>query len=191
MGRFTRTVLTALLLPVVVTGCVVVPKMEGATNVSLDDVAWRVKCDIWKFVARKILFPSDKRFRKANPYSFLAGWGARVHLTLAVDNTGALNPGATLIQPLASSQSRSLGLGAGISTEAISTTDYEFFMSFAEIHQEYKHAVGPVEGYCPPPSGLLLESDLRIEELFNRALEPVGRGTLRVGQHPGFGGNTP
>jgi hypothetical protein len=165
--------------------------MDNAANVSLDDVAWRVKCDIWKFVARKIVFPSDKHFRKANPYSFLAGWGARVHLTLAVDNTGALNPGATLIQPLPMSQSRSLGLGAGISTEAISTTDFEFFMSFSEINEEYKRTLGPVEGYCPAPAGLLLDSDLHIDELFNRALEPVSLGTLRVGQHPGFGGNSP
>jgi hypothetical protein len=172
------------------TACAVVPEIDGAANVSLDDVAWRVKCDIWKYVARKILFPTDKRFKRANPYSFLAGWGARVHLTLAVDNTGALNPGATLIQTLPMSQSRSLGIGAGISTEAVSTTDYEFFLSFAEIHDQYKNVRGPVEGYCPAPRGLLLESDLRIDELFDRALEPVGTGTLRVGSHPSFGGNT-
>src|ERR1700733_468685 len=139
--------LFVLLASILASSCVVVPEMDGAAKVSLDDVAWRVKCDIWKFVARKILFPTDKRFRKAGPYTFLAGWGARVHLTLAVDNTGALNPGATVIQPLPMSQSRILGLGAGISTEALSTTDYEFFMSFSEINEEYKHAIGPVEGY--------------------------------------------
>lgn len=174
-------------------GCVIVPSMDGAANVSLDDVAWRVKCDIWKFVARKVRFPTDKGYNKNkyDPYAFLAGWGARVHLTLAVDDTGSLNPGATLIQPLPTSQSRSLGLGAGITTEAISTTDYEFFLSFAEIHDEYKHAVGPVEGYCPPPRGLLLESDLRIDELFDRALEPVAQRTLTVGQHPGIGSSPP
>jgi hypothetical protein len=122
MRRFIRMV-SAAILAIFATACVVIPEMDGAANVSLNDVAWRVKCDIWKYVARKILFPSDKHFKKANPYSFLADWGARVHLTLAVDNTGALNPGATLIQPLPMSQSRSFGIGAGISTEAVSTTD--------------------------------------------------------------------
>lgn len=181
----------AAALSLIVVGCVVVPPMDGAANVSLDDVAWRVKCDIWKFVARKILFPTDKRFKKPDPFTFLADWGARVHLTLAVDNTGSLNPGATLIQPLPASQSRSLGIGAGATTEAISTTDFEFFMSFSEIHDDYKNAVGLVEDYCPAPKGLLLESDLQIEELFNRALEPVARGTLRIGQHPGVGSSPP
>jgi hypothetical protein len=185
-------VVLLLILPVLsAAGCVVVPRIDGAANVSLDDVAWRVKCDIWKVVARKMHeFPTDKHHRRSNPYSFLAGWGAKVHLTLAVDNTGALNPGATLIQPLPASQSRSLGLGAGISTEAISTTDYEFFMSFSELDKEYKRAFDRIEKYCPAPEGLLLESDLHIDDLFDRALEPVKYGTLRVGQHPGFGGSS-
>ncbi|WP_076866176.1 hypothetical protein [Bradyrhizobium mercantei] len=177
-----------------VAACVVVPKMDGAANVSLDDVAWRVKCDIWKVVARKMQeFPVDKRHPNANPYSFLKGWGAKVHMTLAVDDTGSLNPGATLIEPLPTSQSRSLGLGAGITTEAVSTTDYEFFMSFSELADELdkKSRAGLVEGYCQAPKGLLLESDLQLDDLFDRALEPVKFGTLKVGAHPGFGGSSP
>jgi hypothetical protein len=47
-----------------------------------------------------------------------------------------------------------------------------------------------VEGYCPAPTGLLLESDLHIDELFDRAMEPVSYGTLRVGKHPSFGGSS-
>lgn len=181
-----------LILPAFLAGCVVVPRMDGVANVSLDDIAWRVKCDIWKTVGRKMHeFPPDKRHPRANPYYFLTGWGAKVHLTLAVDNTSSLTPGATLINPLPSSQSTTLGLGAGISTEAVSTTDYEFFMSFKELEAEYEAYGGRVEGYCPAPAGLLLESDLRIDELFDRALEPVKYGTLRVGQHPGFGGGAP
>lgn len=193
LWRSARTCL--LVLTAGMTGsCVVVPKMDGVANVSLDDVAWRVKCDIWKVVARKLgEFPTDRRHPRANPYSFLAGWGAKVHMTLAVDNTGAVNPGATLIDPLSGGQSRSLGLGAGISTEAISTTDYEFFMSFPELRDEYKQtsAAGLVEGYCARPRGLLLESDLQLDDLFDRALEPVKYGTLRVGVHPGFAGSSP
>ncbi|WP_315745462.1 MULTISPECIES: hypothetical protein [unclassified Bradyrhizobium] len=171
-----------------------VPRIDGAANVSLDDIAWRVKCDIWKVVARKMNeFPTDKRNPRANPYYFLAGWGAKVHMTLAVDLTGSLNPGATLIEPLSGSQSRSLGLGAGISSEAISTTDYEFFMSFPELRDDYNRtaAAGLVEGYCARPKGLLLESDLQLDDLFDRALEPVKKGTLRVGIHPGFAGSSP
>jgi hypothetical protein len=100
-------------------------------------------------------FPFDRRHPKANPYTFLAGWGSKVHMTLAVDDMGNLNPGATLVEPLAAGQSRSLGLGAGITTEAISSTDYEFFMSFSELAEEYKktQAAGLVEEYCQRPRG--------------------------------------
>jgi hypothetical protein len=167
-------------------GCVVVPKIDGAAAVSLQDIAWRIKCDIWKVAAKRLYAYRKGEF---NPYMFLNGWGAKVHITLSVDNTSSLNPGATLIEPLASSQFRSLGLGAGITTEAISATDFEFFMSFTELKKEYEKNHYTVENYCPPPPGLLLKSDLHIEDLFDRALEPVGSGLLRVGQHPGFGGS--
>lgn len=187
MHRFLKIIFPVLIFSAT-SGCVVVPRIDGAAAVSLEDVAWRVKCDIWKVTAKR-LYPYRKG--EFNPYSFLNGWGAKVHITLAVDNTGSLNPGATLIEPLASSQSRSLGLGVGISTEAVSTTDFEFFMSFAELKKEYDANRPTVETYCPAPPGLLLQSDLHIEELFDRALEPVGSGLLRVGKHPGFGGTTP
>jgi hypothetical protein len=191
MRTFARVALAVLILSWSV-GCVVVPSIDGAANASLNDVAWRVKCDIWKLAASKMFsVPTRAHHKNDNPYSFLAGWGAKVHLTLAVDNTGSLNPGATLIEPLPMSQSRSLGLGAGITTEAISTTDFEFFMSFAELYDEYKRSTNRIEEYCPAPKGLLLQSELHLDELFDRALEPVMYGTLRVGRHPGFGSGAP
>ena len=66
-------------------------------------------------------------------------------------------------------------------------------MSFSELAEEYKktRAAGLVEEYCQRPKGLLLESDLQLDDLFDRALEPVKYGTLRVGTHPGFAGSSP
>src|SRR5947207_12348808 len=116
--RFAQILLILLMLGLA--GCATVPRIDGAANVSLDDVTRRIKCDIWKVVWAKLNEPPFDRHHR-NRYSFLEGWGAKVHLTLAVDNTGALNPGATLIDPLPGSQSFSLGLGAGISTQAVAT----------------------------------------------------------------------
>jgi hypothetical protein len=187
MRRPLGFILFALLLPPL-PGCTVVPSMDGAANVSVNDVAKRVKCDIWKVVWAKLNEPPFDRHHN-NRYAFLKGWGAKVHLTLAVDNTGSLNPGAMLIKPLPASQSFSLGLGAGATTEAVSTTDYEFLLSFAEMNGELRKDPS-LAGYngCFLREGLLLESDLRIDELFERALEPVEYGTLRVGHHPGVAG---
>jgi hypothetical protein len=190
MPRPFGQVLLVLLLPLLA-GCATVPRMDGAANVSVDDVAKRIKCDVWKVVWAKLNEPPFDKHHN-NRYSFLKSWGAKVHLTLAVDNTGSLNPGATLIRPLPASQSTSLGLGAGISTEAISSTDYEFFLSFAEMDKELRKDPN-LSGYngCFFREGLLLESDLQIDGLFERALEPVEFGTLRVGHHPGVGATTP
>src|ERR1700753_1046091 len=178
-----RVVATAFIvtIPILMSGCAVVPQIDGASAVSLDDIAWRVKGDIWKVAAKRLYAYPDK----SNPFRFLNGWGAKVHLTLGVDNVASVNSGATLIQPLPMSQSRRLGLGAGISTEAVSTTDFEFFMSFAELKSDFRNYRNLVETYCPAPRGLLVESDLHIEELFDRALEPGGSGNLRVGHHSG------
>ena len=179
----------ALLFPILA-GCATVPRMDGAANVSVNDVAERVKCDIWNVVGRKLNEPPFDRHHN-NRYAFLKGWGAKVHLTLAVDNTGNLNPGATLIKPLPASQSFSLGLGAGVTTEAVSTTDYEFFLSFAEMNGELRKdpSLAQYNG-CFLRKGLLLESDLHIDDLFERALAPVEYGTLRVGHHPGVAGGS-
>jgi hypothetical protein len=180
-NRATRAALFFILL-FINASCVVVPKLDGAANVSIRDVARRVKCDIATAVQKKLReFPTDRRHLRQNPFIFLTGWGAKVHITLAVDDMASLNPGATLIDPLPAAQSRSLGLGAGVTTEAVSTTDYEFFVSFSELDLRS----------CNYNGGLLLESDLHIDDLFDRALEPVKDGTLRVGQHPGFGGSSP
>src|SRR4051812_19165537 len=46
-----------------------------------------------------------------------ARWGVQTTVDLQVDETGALNPGVSFIQPLAGDQSRSLGLGATLSSQ--------------------------------------------------------------------------
>jgi hypothetical protein len=44
-------------------------------------------------------------------------WGVQVTLDLQVDETGAINPGASFINPLAGTQSFTLGLGATLSSQ--------------------------------------------------------------------------
>ena len=59
-----------MLLSAIATGCVVVPQIDGAAAVSLEDIAWRVKCDIWKVAAKRLYEYPKHQF---NPYIFLNG----------------------------------------------------------------------------------------------------------------------
>lgn len=177
----------------VLCSCVKVPHHDGAADIRLDQVVKLLKCDLVRSIKEKIqegaaLDPKDNRF------GFLAEWGAKVHLTISVDNTVSLNPGATLIEPLAAGTSRSLGLGAGVSTQAIAQKDIEFFLSFPELGREFsalqaepgRATLSAKYNDCRPADGLLLESDLHLKAILDSALAPVADGTLTRGSHPGL-----
>lgn len=180
------------LLCITLGDCTTVPPLDGPANVPISKVVDRIKCDLQRIVSNKV---------EHNPEDgFLLQWTSKVHLTLAVDNTASLNPGATIINPLpnamplggsigAVSQSFSLGIGGGATTEAIATTDIEFFLSLKETEDVLK--AHPEGGTCVRPDGSLLDSDLQLDALFDRALAPVEAGTLTRGHHPGFGTTPP
>ena len=94
----------------------------------------RIKCDLAEVVFRKA---QEETPDGRTPFVFLKNWAAKIHLTIAVDDTVSVNHGATLINPLDKTvatrlipETFSFGLGAGISTEAVRTEDVEFLMSF-------------------------------------------------------------
>ncbi len=157
-------------------------------NVPLNDVVKRIKCDLTRAVHDKAL--EDPRFR------FLTQWSAKVHLTVAVDNTATVNPGATIIHPLKhAGTSSSLGLGAGLNTEAVRTEDIEFFLAFPNLLDEFGKMDRKTfeERYhdCQFENGVLLQSDLDLKSIFDKALEPVRAGTLRKGPNVPFGSGGP
>jgi hypothetical protein len=166
--------------------CVVAPKLDGAANVPLNAVVKRIKCDLVSAVQTKS--HQDSRFQ------FLTQWAAKVHLTVVVDDTGSINPGATFIEPLkVAGTSRSLGVGGGFTAQAVRQEDIEFFLAFPTIISELHSAKTFNELYngCPNPEGILLESDLDLLSIFDKALGPVGEGTLYKGPQSGIGAGGP
>ena len=174
--------------------CVVVPPRDGLARVHVGDVVRRIKCEIAQTVFNKA---KEKTPDGRTPFVFLANWAAKIHLTIAVDDTVGFTPGATITHPLdktvttllipATVETFSLGIGAGISTEAIRTEDVEFLVSFSEMIKEFNNPKKKLELYndCKLDNGLLLESDLGLGSLVNSALEPVESGVLTQGNNVG------
>lgn len=181
------------LLGIVLAGCVVTPPHDGLARVHVDDVVKRVKCDIGKAVFSKVRVRSpDGQY----PFAFLQGWAAKLHLTIIVDDTASINPGATLVHALPSvgstSQSYSTGIGVGVTTEAVRQEDIEFLMSFSDMNKDFNDPSKiPLYDYCHFDNGLLLESDLGLEAMVDAALAPIAAGVLRPGHNIGPGAAPP
>jgi hypothetical protein len=180
-------------------GCVVVPPHDGLARVHVGDVMKRVKCDLAEVVFEKA---QERTPDGKYPFLFLKEWAAKIHLTIAVDDTVGVNPGATVTHPLdktvattlipATVETFSLGIGAGLSTEAIRTEDIEFLVSFSDMIKEFQKPTSR-ELYhgCVFDNGLFLESDLGLGSVVNSALEPVGSGVLYQGHNVGPGAPPP
>jgi len=122
----------------------------------------KVYCDIVKAaIANKDILP--------------AGWAVQVALNLQVEETGALNPGVTFIDPRSAGQSFSLGLGGTLSSRA--TREDKFsnywnldrlkkFGGWSSCKKEPEHG-----------SSLLLESELGISEWLSDHL--ISNGLIR------------
>jgi len=178
---------TAVALSFLSTSCTQIPELNGVANVPLGDVVKRIKCDLFQAVLSKAREDRDR-------YGFLLRWSAKVHLTLIVDNTATINPGATIINPLKrAGTSFSLGLGAGLITEAVRTEDIEFFLAFDQVTTELGNEDTYAEKYnaCRFENGILLQSDLDLKSILNKALEPVKDGTLSKGPNVPTGSGAP
>ncbi|MHC2367435.1 hypothetical protein ACVIQT_002083 [Bradyrhizobium diazoefficiens] len=162
--------------------CAQVPKNIGAANVRSDQIVKRVKCQL--VGAIKVKANEDPRFQ------FLTQWAAKVHMTLIVDETGSINPGASLTEPLATAgTSFTLGVGGTFTGQAVRQEDVEFFLYFPAVFKEFSSKPVFYERYdgCAQESGLFLESDLDFRTILDRALAPVAAGTLYTGPQVGPG----
>lgn len=178
-------------LPIVasmmVSGCVKVPASDGLVDVAVDEIVRRLKCELLDAV--------DKKRTEDPRFVFLTQWSAKVHLTLVVDDQVSVNPGATFIEPLkVAGTSRSLAIGAGLTTQAVRTEDIEFFMSFPEAFRDMSkpEKFSKTYAYCVRYPGLMLESELGLKAVIDKALAPVGAGILFSGENnPGIQGGQP
>ncbi|MCP1926404.1 hypothetical protein [Bradyrhizobium elkanii] len=144
-------------------------------------------------MARAVLEKTNERSEdgKTHPFTFLLDWAVKLHFIVAVDDTASINPGATLISPLPAvgsvGQSRSVGIGVGLMSEAVRQEEYEYLMSFAELRDEFKITpknrprIEKLYNFCQLDQGLFLESELGLKALVDAALEPVKRDVLRSG----------
>jgi hypothetical protein len=183
MGRVLR--LVAITGAAMMCSCVKVPKNEGASDVRFNEVVKRVKCDLVQALRHRAT--SDSRF------NFLTQWAAKVHMTLTVDDTATVNPGLSVIEPLAvAGTTFTFGAGGSFSGQAVRQEDYEFFMSFMDTAIELSDGPTAINLYddCAFAPGLLLESNLDLDSMFERALGPVGAGTLYASHQVGPGSNT-
>jgi hypothetical protein len=185
--KMVRAYSLAALVSVALPGCVRTPMHDAITNVSVEEVVRRLKCELVAAIDAKQ--KEDRRF------AFLTQWAAKVHLTIVVDDMASINPGATFIEPLSvAGTSRSLAVGAGLTTQAVRTEDIEFFLSFPEMIEEMStpQIWAQNYNYCGRDTGFLLESGLGLKAVIDKALAPVGTGVLYTGKNnPGLGSGQP
>lgn len=95
------------------------------------------------------------------------GWAVQVTLDLQVDETGAINPGATFINPLRGTDTFSTGLGASLSSQGTREDKFGAYWSLDRLTDPRQTPCGRdrLQG-----SSLLLESDLGIKEWLFDAL---------------------
>ena len=171
-------------------GCTSVPRHDGLANVHVSDVVKRVKCDIQNAVLNAANYRDENG--KA-PLLFLTEWAAKVHMTIAVDDTAAITPGVTYSDPLdkpvatrlipATTEFFTFGVGGGFTTQAIRTEDIEFLFSIKEVENDFtddKRRDGLFQ-VCNS-SGQFLESDLGLQPLIESAVKPIKEGVLKAGK---------
>jgi hypothetical protein len=155
-------------------GCVTVPSLEG-NRIAISDVVERVKCDLADALPDPYKYP------------WMAGWVAKVDLTLIVNEQAGLTPTVSFIdlRPNAIvpgvgniAQNFIFGAAAGATTTAARTDSLSFSLSLVELR--YKRD----QERCKLYAGLGLEGELGLKEWIVSALEPVDRGVLTVGYHP-------
>jgi hypothetical protein len=97
-------------------------------------------------------------------------WGVQTTVDLQVDETGALNPGVSFIDPLTDGQSRSLGLGGTLSSQG---TREDKFGNYWNLDKLRKFSGGTCDQDRPSfhGSSFLLESHLGISEWLRDRLQ--------------------
>ena len=117
----------------------------------------------------------------------MAGWVAKVDLTLVINEQAGLTPTVSFVdlRPNAVvpgvgniAQSFIFGASAGATTTAVRTDSLSFSLSLVELR--YKRD----QENCMFAAGLGLDGELGLKEWIASALDPVDRGVLAVGYHP-------
>lgn len=153
------------------------PDPKSPRSISINEVVKRVKCEIWISI----------KDRPEKAYPWFNKWTAQADLTLTVNDSSSINPGATFIEPLAvANTSRSLGIGGGLTNTAFRTEIVSFSMSVADIRAEFEKPtpalLAKYDG-CNPYSATDLSGNLGLVEWVNSAFGPIDNQLLTEGKH--------
>lgn len=149
------------------------------------DLVVHIKCEL----VRSLRLIREEEAR--NPHSggygtaWLDHWGAKVNLKLQVDETAALAPSLTLTTPMenvisifskggavTSAQSRSVALGASLSSHATRTETIGFYYRFADLLADARYQDPAAR--CEPNGARLIDGDLKIYD-FMRSKVQISR----------------
>jgi hypothetical protein len=168
-----RSSLAGVALALCVGGCgTVVPQIVVSTEPNAhafltNRIINHVKCELRDAVfyvldydKENALVQPDRKRR----LRWLEDWAATVTMKLSANEKGALNPGVTFIDSLPNDQSFSLGLGAGLSSDATrtETVDYQFVFQDDFIKKRYFFANRPAQ--CIQSGGVTVEGDLKLRD---------------------------
>ncbi len=147
-------------------------------SISIREVVARVKCE---------LYGATKDIRK--DYWWFRYWGAKVDLDLIVNEQAGLTPSVAFVtpfHPFASkligtiSQSFSLGVTGGLTSNAIRTETVSFSATFLEVRDQLDSRVEnnkrAMFNDCVLPEGSELNGNLGLKQWIESALGPVKGG---------------
>jgi hypothetical protein len=160
-------------------GCAVVPPLNE-NGIAISEIVQRVKCEL------AIAMPEPEPPYPTGRYQWMGDWTAKVDLTLITNDQSAITPSTSFITPMLPqsvpligtfSRSFTLGLGGGLTNNAIRNETMSFTVSIKELRNER------YRGDCHLPNGFDLYGHLGLQEWIESALAPVDRDMLTIGYH--------
>jgi hypothetical protein len=180
--RFDMRALSALVAAVaLLSGCVVPPDLGPTTqSIPVYQVVERVKCELKKALSDDL--EDAQKHPTTSPYWFLPGWNAGVDLSLIVNDQSGISPSVSFIQPLTvaslvgrvtnMSRSASVGVGGGVTTQAIRTEEMSFGLSLSKVLKELDGNPIPYR-HCDSAGIDLNSDDLGLKEWVDSAFSPL------------------
>ncbi len=146
-------------------------------SIPIRDVVKRVKCE---------LYDATKDVQKE--YWWFKYWGAKIDLDLIVNEQAGVTPSLAFLDPLPTvkntlgsfSQSFSMGLNGGLTSNAIRTETVSFSATFLEVRDQLNPQVAKNKlrqfDDCKLPEGSELNGNLGLKQWVDSALGPVRGG---------------
>jgi hypothetical protein len=164
----------------------VVSNEPHATAFLVNKIINHVKCELRYAVRYAVWYDlqnagPDPRARRT---PWIDTWGAKLAIKLVLKEKGSINPGASLIEPLANSvisfptgpvttsQNFAIGMGANAGSQVTRIANLEFFFDFASefFGKGYNKRIPPVP--CKGYDGAFEDGDLKIADFVDAVTFP-------------------